>query len=88
TTSRLPDLQVIAGVILELPDLLHIGLQESLTLYWNQKDEAGVSRWQWLGNLLAGVLQTSATRLSKSNPVQAGILAELASHPDNLQRLQ
>src|SRR5689334_14774063 len=42
TTSRLPDLQVIAGVILELPDLLHIGLQESLTLYWNQKDEAGV----------------------------------------------
>ncbi|WP_225602872.1 hypothetical protein [Pseudomonas sp. PDM07] len=35
TTSRLPDLQVIAGVILELPDLLHIGFQESLTLYWN-----------------------------------------------------
>ncbi|ATE77400.1 dermonecrotic toxin domain-containing protein [Pseudomonas frederiksbergensis] len=88
TTSSLPDLQVIAGVILELPDLLHIGLQESLTLYWNQQDETGVSRWQWLGDLLAGVLQASATRLSKSDPVQAGILTELASYPDNLQRLQ
>ncbi len=88
TTSRLPDLQVIAEVIRELPDILYIGAQESLTDCWNEKDQTGVSRWQWLGDLLAGVLKTSATRLATNNASQAEILMELARQPDKRQRLQ
>ena len=88
TTSRLPDLQVIAQVIRELPDIFYIGAQESLATCWNEQDETGVSRWQWLGNLLAGVLKTSATRLAESDAEQAGILLELARQPDNRERLQ
>lgn len=88
TTSRLPDLQVIAEVIRELPDILYIGAQESLTECWNEKDQNGVSRWQWLGDLLAGVLKTSATRLATNNASQAEILMELARQPDKRQRLQ
>ena len=88
TTSRGPDMQVIAGVIRELPAILYIGFQEALTTYWNEKTDTEVSRWQWLGDLLAGVLKTSATRLSSSNALQADILNELANHPDNQTRLQ
>lgn len=44
TTSQLPDLQVIADVIRELPDILYIGAQESLKDCWNEKDQTGVSR--------------------------------------------
>ena len=88
TTSRLPDMQVIAQVIGELPGILYIDFQESLTACWNEKDETGVSRWQWLGDLLAGVLKTSATRLAASNSLQAEILMELARQPDNRERLQ
>ncbi|TBN39188.1 hypothetical protein EYC95_21125 [Pseudomonas sp. BGI-2] len=88
TTSRLPDMQVIANVIRELPNILYIGFQEALTTYWNEKDETGVSRWQWLGDLLTGVLETSATRLSAVNALQAEVLMELVRQPDNRQRLQ
>jgi hypothetical protein len=88
TTSRLPDMQVIANVIRELHGILYIGFQEALTTCWNEKDETGVSRWQWLGDLLTGVLQTSATRLSAVDAFQAEILMELARQPDNRERLQ
>lgn len=88
TTVRQPDMQVIATVIRELPGILYIGFQESLTTCWNEKDETGVSRWQWLGDLLAGELKASATRLSATHALQAEILMELARQPDNRERLQ
>lgn len=87
TSSRLPDMQVIAGVILELPDILHIGLQESLTAYWNDDEGVGVSRWQWLGDLLAGVLKTAAVRHPELDASQAQVLTELATQPDREARL-
>ncbi|MHC8314197.1 dermonecrotic toxin domain-containing protein [Pseudomonas sp. LB3P31] len=86
--SQLPDLQVIAAVIRELPQILHIGAQEALTACWNEKDPSGLSRWQWLGDLLTGVLKTSATRLAADNASQAEILMELTRQPDRRQRLQ
>lgn len=87
TTSRLPDMQVIAGVIRELPGILYIAFQESLTAYWNDASDDGASRWQWLGDVLAGVLKTSATQWS-SNASETEILLELANHPDPQARRQ
>lgn len=88
TTSRLPDMRVIEAVILELPDILYIGLQEALTAYWNDDTGAGGSRWEWLGDLLAGLLKTAAVRHTGLDASQAGVLTELANHPDRQVRLQ
>lgn len=88
TTTRLPDMQVIADVILDLPAILYIGLQEAVTTYWNEDIGAGVSRWQWLGDLLAGALQTAAVRRRGLNALQAEVLMELAEIPDRRARMQ
>ncbi|CAI8808988.1 RTX toxin [Pseudomonas sp. IT-347P] len=88
TTTRLPDMQVIADVILELPTILYIGLQEAVTSYWNEDIGAGVSRWQWLGDLLTGALRTAAVRRVGLNAAQAEVLMELAEHPDRRVRSQ
>ena len=87
-TTRLPDMQVIAAAILELPDILYIGLQESLTEYWNDSNAAGTSRWQWLGDLLAGLLKTAAVRYDANSALQGEVLTELANNPDRQARLQ
>ncbi|QHC95389.1 hypothetical protein PspR84_12275 [Pseudomonas sp. R84] len=81
-----PDMQVISNVILELPSIVYIGLQDALTNYWSDDNNTGISRWQWLGDLLAGVLKTAAVRHVTVDALQAGILAELAEHPDRRQR--
>ncbi|MVV49292.1 hypothetical protein EJA72_13750 [Pseudomonas sp. PB120] len=87
-TSRLPDMHVIAAIVSELPVILYIGFQESLTSCWNEKDDTGISRWQWLSDLLVGVLKTTATRLAESNASAAEVLMELIRRPDNRERLQ
>ncbi|MFJ7792997.1 dermonecrotic toxin domain-containing protein [Pseudomonas sp. NPDC096950] len=88
TTQREPDMQVIAGIIRELPVMVCIAFQEALSDYWNEPVEGGVSRWQWLGDLLNGVLKTTAVRHAQINALQAGILTELTRHSDKHERLQ
>ena len=87
TSLRFPDMQVIADVILELPQILYIGLQQDLTAYWNEDHDTGNSRWQWLGDLIAGELKTAAIRQAGLTASQAGILTELADHPARQTRL-
>ncbi|MGN8120850.1 dermonecrotic toxin domain-containing protein [Pseudomonas sp. 22082] len=88
TSLRFPDMQVVADVILELPQILYISLQQSLTAYWNDDNHTGSSRWQWLGDLLAGELQTAAIRHTDLDASQAAVLTELANRPDRQVRLQ
>ncbi|KAA0995170.1 hypothetical protein FQ192_08925 [Pseudomonas sp. ANT_J12] len=88
TTPREPDLQVITDVIRGLPGSVSVAFQEALALYWNEGADAGGSRWQWLGDLLGGVLKTSAVRQSASHPLHVEILSELGRHPDHQQRLE
>lgn len=87
-TARLPDMQVIADTLLDLPDILYIGLQESLTAYWNEDNGTGASRWQWLGDLLAGLMKTAAVRHATTDAKEAEVLKELANNPDRHARLQ
>jgi len=88
TTEREPDMHVIAEVVRELPAIIGIGFQQALVDYWNEPIEAGASRWQWLGDLLNGVLKTAAVRHSSINAQHADILTELTRHPDKQERLQ
>lgn len=88
TTQREPDMQVIADVIRELPAIAFVAFQQALTDYWNAPIDTGASHWQWLGDLLNGVLKTAAVRHSPVNAQQADILTELTRHPDKQERLQ
>lgn len=88
TTRREPDMQVIADLIRELPALVSVAYQQALTDYWNEPINAGASRWQWLGDLLNGVLKTAAIRHAPINALHAEILTELTRHPDKQERLQ
>ncbi|MGF6208985.1 dermonecrotic toxin domain-containing protein [Pseudomonas frederiksbergensis] len=83
-----PDMQVIAEIILEMPSLVFVGFQEALRDYWDEPVDAGVSRWQWLGDLLNGVLKASAVRRSSTHTLHADILTELTRYPDQQQRLE
>jgi hypothetical protein len=84
---REPDMQIIASIIAQLPATVHIGFQEDLSAYWNAVTDSGVSRWQWMADLLAGVLKTSAVRHASTNSLQAEILTKLCNNPDKQQRL-
>ncbi|MGF6129154.1 hypothetical protein QF019_004382 [Pseudomonas frederiksbergensis] len=88
TGQHEPDMQLIADIIRELPAIVFVAFQEALSEYWNTPAEAGNSRWQWLGDLLGGVLKTSAVRQASINPQHAEILTELCQHPDKQQRLE
>ncbi|MDN3223084.1 dermonecrotic toxin domain-containing protein [Pseudomonas nunensis] len=88
TTRREPDMQLIADVIRELPTLVSVAYQQTLTDYWNEPINAGASHWQWLGDLLNGVLKTAAVQHAPINALHAEILTELTRHPDKQERLQ
>ncbi|WP_213938209.1 DUF6543 domain-containing protein [Pseudomonas sp. dw_612] len=88
TTAREQDMSLIAEVIRELPALVPIAFQEMLADYWNSDIDAGASRWQWLGDLLNGVLKTAAVRHASQNKQQSDLLIELTRHPDKQQRQQ
>ncbi|RLU07927.1 hypothetical protein CS078_06050 [Pseudomonas prosekii] len=87
SSHREPDMQLIAGLIRELPAIVFVGFQQALSDYWNEPVDAGVSRWQWLGDLLNGTLKTSAIRHAAIHSRHADILSELCRHPDKQQRL-
>jgi len=88
TRRREPDMQIIAGIMAELTATVHIGFQEDLSAYWNAATDNSVSRWQWIADLLAGVLKTSSVRHSSTNSLQADLLTELCNNPDKQQRLE
>ncbi|PWE38374.1 hypothetical protein C9I50_22455 [Pseudomonas prosekii] len=88
TSHREPDMQLIAGLIRELPAIVFVGFQQALSDYWNEPVDAGVSRWQWVGDLLNSTLKTSAIRHAAINAQHADIVSELCRHPDKQQRLE
>ncbi|KPN91056.1 dermonecrotic toxin domain-containing protein [Pseudomonas nunensis] len=88
TTRREPGMQVIADLVRELPALVSVAYQQTMTDYWNEPIDAGASCWQWLGDLLNGVLKTAAIRHVPINALHAEILTELTRHPDKQERLQ
>ena len=84
--SRDYDLEVIEGVINELPTLLFIDFQQALATYWSQDSDAGVSRWKWLADVLQGSLLESATRQAGDAAQPLNILSTLSRYPDRVTR--
>ncbi|WP_454845805.1 dermonecrotic toxin domain-containing protein [Pseudomonas farris] len=84
--SKHPDMKVIKEKIQDLALTLGTHFQAALTTYWNQTDETGVSRWQWLGDLLASGLSSAASLLPAAQQDQRAVLYELVRHPDRRER--
>ncbi len=81
---REPDMTVIERVILDLAFTLPIALQHALTSYWNLDADTGVSRWQWLGDLLCDTLKNTASLLP-SGPAR-NMLDSVTGEPDRRER--
>lgn len=87
TAANLPiDMQVIAGLINELPIILSVELQDALAAFWQQNGNTEVSRWQWLGDLLRTCLRSSALRRADLTREQLQLLNDLLDYPDNRAR--
>lgn len=79
--ARPYDLNVIQGVIQELPLILHVGFQEALSAFWSEDDSTGGSRWQWLAGMLHSLFRGCAISLSGIDDQQLRALASLARYP-------
>ncbi len=81
-----PDMAVIENLIWELGPTLPISFQQALTDYWNLDADTGVSRWQWLGDLLADNLSSTASLLPASQSLARDMLNAVIRHPDRRDR--
>lgn len=82
------DLTVVLAVISELPPILFIAFQEALATYWGQTGDAGMTRWQWLGDLLRTSLRTGALRHTGLLAEQRRMLDTVLDYPDLQTRSQ
>jgi len=81
---REPDMAVIERLILDLAFTLPIAFQQTLATYWNGAADTGSSRWQWLGDLLADTLKSSASLLPAGTP--RNMLDSVTRQPDRRER--
>ncbi|QLG93779.1 hypothetical protein HZF02_18285 [Pseudomonas yamanorum] len=81
-----PDMSVIEQVITQLADALPLYFQDALATYWNLNGDTGVSRWQWLGDLLAGNLGSTASLLGDEYRAAQRALFDLTRYPDRRER--
>ena len=84
--SKEPDMGLIERVVADLADTLSVEYQDALTAYWNLPGDTGVSRWQWLGDLLASNLSNAASLLSPQHQPLRMVLDTLTRHPDRRDR--
>lgn len=83
---REPDIAVIENLIVELSLTLHISFQQALADYWNLNADTGASRWQWLGDLLADNLNSTASLLPTSHSHARDMLYAVTRQPDRRER--
>ncbi len=81
---REPDMAVIERVIADLPFTLPIAFQDALARYWNGAADTGASRWQWLGDLLADNLKSTASLLPAG--FAQDMLYAVSRQPDRRER--
>jgi|GEM_PF-320315 len=80
------DLGIIDALIRELPSILFIAFQEALATYWGQDNGDGVSRWEWLAEVLQGSLLDAATRQAGTAAQHLNTLSLLNRYPDRATR--
>ncbi|MGY4637310.1 dermonecrotic toxin domain-containing protein [Pseudomonas sp. TE24901] len=87
TVNNVPiDIHVIGALINELPVVLFIELQSALADFWQQNGSTGISRWQWMGDLLRTSLRNSVQRSSDLTDEHLQLLNNVLDYPDNRER--
>ncbi|MEX5539219.1 dermonecrotic toxin domain-containing protein [Pseudomonas poae] len=86
--TRSYKLAVVEAVIRELPFIVHVGVQDALTAYWNKPGDAGGSRWHWFSAILQGQLRAAAIRQLADDGPALQRLIHLADYPARETRSQ
>ncbi|WP_455884315.1 hypothetical protein [Pseudomonas spelaei] len=81
------DMQRIITLIRELPWSVPIALQNALSDYWNENDEASHSRWRRLSTLLLDSLQISVLKQADLTDLERDTLQQVINCPDGDQRM-
>jgi hypothetical protein len=81
------DMTVIEGLIRDLPSTLPIALQDAVAEYWNQDADSGLSRWQWLSDMLLSTLRAGTLRQADLDEFSRQTLDQLIGTPDREQRV-
>jgi hypothetical protein len=79
------DMPMIAKLVGELPDTLHIALQDALAGYWDTGDTA--TRWSWLADVLMDSLRVSALRDISPDSLAYATISQLVGTPDRASRI-
>ena len=82
------DMQVIETLIKELSWRLPIGLQDALNTYWTQNADTGISRWQWLSDVLKDTLTIGSLQQTDLTPSALAALNQVITTPDHEERVR
>ncbi|MBT9303419.1 hypothetical protein [Pseudomonas sp. TAE6080] len=81
---REPNMAIIERLIADLAFTLPIAFQQALTTYWNLNTDTHSSRWQWLGDVLADNLKSTASLLPAGTA--RDMLYGITREPDRRER--
>lgn len=81
------DMKVIGQLIKELSWRLPIGLQYALTEFWVAPADTGISRWQWLSDVLKDTLRISALQQADLTQSARETLYQVINTPELEARL-
>ena len=77
----------IAPLLQNVVEVWPLALQAALVTYWNQPADAGMSRLDWLAQIIRDRLLSRANTTPGLSDEQRGVLREVFSNPDRLTRL-
>ncbi|MBO0494079.1 hypothetical protein [Pseudomonas sp. Marseille-Q1929] len=85
--ARPLDMQAILALIEALPRTLPAALQNALAAYWSEPSDSGMSRWQWLSDVLRDTLHLTVVQENDLMQHEREMLDQLINYPDLDQRI-
>ena len=82
------DMRVIESLAKELAWRLPIGLQNALSEFWTGNADTGISRWQWLSDVLKDTLTIGTLQQTGLSPDTLATLNQVISTPDREERIR
>ncbi|MCF6760594.1 dermonecrotic toxin domain-containing protein [Pseudomonas fragi] len=82
------DMRVIERLVKELSWRLPIGLQNAISDFWSEPADTGVSRWQWLGDVLKDTLRIGALQQSDLPQTAREAIYQVINAPELEERIR
>lgn len=82
------DMRVIERLVKELTWRLPIGLQNALSNFWSEPADTGVSRWQWLSDVLKDTLRIGGLQQSDLPQTAREAINQVINAPELEERVR